>query len=387
MRAINLKIGNLLLATFTLTAALTGCKATGQEEAAQAPPPPQIDIAQVNLEEVVLWGTFTGRIAAQESVDIRPRVTGYIDSVTFNEGELVQQGDVLFTIDQRQYQARKQLAQAELARMQSQLDLANSEAQRANELWQRRAISQEEFEQRTAAVTAARAGVNAAAATLENAQIELEYTEIKAPISGRIGRAEITRGNLATANTSLLTTLVSVDPVLVYFESDRQMSENALSSLRTEVPVRVRLENEDGHYSGKLDFIDNQFDSRTGTLRHRAVVANPGHRLKPGQFARVEMPVSNASQAILVDQKALLTDQDRRYVYLLDDENRASRRYVSVGHSFDGLVVIDEGLADGDRVVINGLQKIAFPGMQVTPQKVDMRRTLSPPEVAINVAQ
>lgn len=379
MGEINLKKIGLILAACTAVAALCACQANGQEAAAQ-PPPPEIEYAVAQSEEVLIWGAFTGRIAARETVVVRPRISGHIDSVNFAEGELVQQGDVLFTIDQRQYLARVQLAKAELERAQTQLDLSSSEAQRAAKLWQQRAISQEELEQRQAAVAVAQADVNASAAALQNAQIDLEYTQIKAPISGRIGRAELTRGNLATAGASLLATVVTVDPMFVYFEADQHTVEQSPPASRQRVPVRVKLGGAaTGYLVGELDFVDNQYNPGTGTLQYRALVADPNHSLKPGQFARVEMPIGEASQTILLDQKAVLTDQNRRYVWVLDADNKATRRFISTGNRFDGLVVVRDGLQSGDRVVVNGLQRIVYPGMQVTPQLVEMRR---PPTAA-----
>ena len=221
----------------------------------------------------------------------------------------------------------------------------------------------------------ARAGVNSAQASLDNAKLDLAYTEVKAPVGGRMGRAEITRGNLATADSTLLATLVSVDPMYVYFESDQQTADNNpyANAEQAAVPVKVGLANtQDYPHNGELDFVDNQFNAATGTLQYRAVVANPQGQLRPGQFARVQMPVTAASKAVLIDQKAVLTDQDRRYVYVLNEQNQATRRFVQTGRRMDGLLVISEGLADGDRVVVNGLQKIAFPGMQVAPEPVAM---------------
>ncbi|MEH6686837.1 MAG: efflux RND transporter periplasmic adaptor subunit [Halopseudomonas sabulinigri] len=357
-----------------LLAVLAGCDASGQETAA-APPPPEVEVATVSTRDVTLWDTFTGRIAAPETVALRPRVSGYIDKVAFTEGELVKQGDVLFVIDQRPYQARLQMAKAELERARSQRLLSNREAQRAEQLWERRAISREELDQRSAARAIAQAGVDSAQASLDNAKLDLAYTEVKAPVGGRMGRAEITRGNLATADNTLLATLVSVDPMYVYFESDQQTADNNpyATAEHAVVPVRVGLANsEDYPHEGQLDFVDNQFNAATGTLQYRAVIANPQGSLRPGQFARVQMPVAAASKAILIDQKAVLTDQDRRYVYLLDEQNHATRHFVETGRRVDGLLVINKGLSGGERLVVNGLQKILFPGMQVVPQLVAM---------------
>jgi len=381
MQATLFNNAKLALPFAVLLGFLAGCDAQGQSSPS-VPPPPQVEVAAVRAEQVTLWGAFSGRIEAPQTVELRPRVSGYIDQVAFEEGELVSEGDVLFVIDPRPYESRKQLAQAELARMRSQLTLASSEADRAAELWERRAISREEFDQRHAAQIMAQAAVNAAEAALQSAQLDLEYTRIKAPISGRIGRAEITRGNLASADDTLLATLVSVDPLHVYFESDQQTVQ--ANPHGEAMPVRIGLPGgQDFPYLGRLDFVDNQYNSRTGTLQYRAEVANPDGALRPGQFARVEMPVAAASAALLVDQKAVLTDQDRRYLYILDDDNRVARRIVETGRRVDGLLVITDGLTAGERVVVNGLQKISFPGIEVTPQHVDMR---TPEAVAIATA-
>jgi len=381
MQATLFNNAKLALPFAVLLGFLAGCDAQGQSNTS-VPQPPQVEVAEVRAEQVTLWGGFSGRIEAPQTVELRPRVSGYIDQVAFEEGELVSEGDVLFVIDPRPYESRKQLAQAELARMRSQLALANSEADRAAELWERRAVSREEYDQRHAAQIMAQAAVDAAEAALQSAQLDLEYTRIKAPISGRIGRADITRGNLASADNTLLATLVSVDPLYVYFESDQQTVQ--ANPHGTAMPVRIGLPGgQDFPYLGQLDFVDNQYNAGTGTLQYRAVVANPDGALRPGQFARVEMPVAAASAALLVDQKAVLTDQDRRYLYVLSEDNRVARRTVETGRRVDGLLVITEGLTAGERVVVNGLQKISFPGIEVTPQHVDMR---TPEAVAIATA-
>lgn len=381
MHAITFNQARVALLGALLLLTLVGCDAQGQAQDNATPPPPEVEVAEVRSEQVTLWGAFSGRVEAPQTVELRPRVSGYIDQVNFEEGELVNEGDVLFVIDPRPYKAHEQLAKAELARMRSQLTLASSEAARSAQLWERRAISREEFEQRNAAKTMAQAAVNAAAAALQSAQLDLEYTQVKAPVSGRIGRAGVTRGNLATADATLLATLVSVDPLYVYFESDQQTVQN--NPHGQAVPVRIGLSGEqDFPYRGQLDFIDNQYNPHTGTLQYRAQVANPDGKLRPGQFARVEMPVAAASAALLVDQKAVLTDQDRRYLYVLGDDNKVERRIVETGRRVDRMVVITDGLAAGERVVVNGLQKIASPGIEVAPQQVAMRRNPAPMVVA-----
>ncbi|SDR73274.1 membrane fusion protein, multidrug efflux system [Halopseudomonas litoralis] len=381
MHAFNFNQARSALLGALLLPVLAGCDARGQNQDNPTPPPPEVEVAEVKAEPVTLWGAFSGRVEAPQTVELRPRVSGYIDQVNFEEGKLVNAGDVLFVIDPRPYKARVQLAEAELTRMRSQLALASSEAARAEQLWERRAISREEFEQRNAARTMAQAAVNAAAAALQSTKLDLEYTQVTAPVSGRIGRAEATLGNLATADATLLATLVSVDPLYVYFESDQQTVQD--NPHGEAVPVRIGLSGrQDFPYQGQLDFVDNQYNARTGTLQYRAQVANPDGRLRPGQFARVEMPVAAASAALLVDRKAVLTDQDRRYLYVLADNNRVERRIVETGRRVDGMLVITEGLAAGERVVVNGLQKIGFPGIEVAPQLVDMRRTPAPMVVA-----
>ncbi|WP_227545938.1 efflux RND transporter periplasmic adaptor subunit [Marinobacter fonticola] len=347
------------------------------EEAATPPPPPAVDVAQVKPEPVTLWDGFTGRVAAPESVELRPRVSGYIDKVAFEEGEWVHQGDLLFQIDARPYQAAVNAAKAELNRARSQYGLAQSEAGRAKQLLDSRAISREEYDQRESAMATAQSAVLAAEASLDSAQLNLEYTQIRSPIDGRVSRAFVTRGNLATNDQTLLTRVVSVDPVHVYFESDEQTASAALNRFNEgQMPtVKISLSGDEERFAHTaiVDFVDNQLDASTGTLQYRAVMANPDGIVRPGQFARVQMPVAELDHALLVDQQAVLTDQDRRYVYVVADDNTVSRRYIEPGQRSNGLLVVHEGLKADDRIVVNGLQKIMMPGMQVAPEQVAMR--------------
>ncbi|WKT59834.1 efflux RND transporter periplasmic adaptor subunit [Microbulbifer thermotolerans] len=373
-----LKLSLLGLATLTLAACGSG-EQNGQQKA------PAVDVAQVVAAPTTVWRDFTGRVEAPETVSLRPRVSGYIEKVAFNEGELVQRGDVLFEIDPRPYRAQLRAAEADLARARSEMTLAENRAGRAERLLNSRAISREEYDERMAARDSARAAVNAAEAALENARLDLQYTVIEAPISGRVGRAFVTRGNLANADQTLLTTLVSVDPMYVYFESDQRtfVDSHTFFTPEQRPQVRIGLAGEDGYpHSGELDFIDNQLNSHTGTLQFRAVIPNPQGTFKPGQFARVKMPAEQLAHAMLVNSRAVLTDQDRRYVYLVNDKNITERREVVVGPQQDGLTVIRSGLRPGERVVINGLQKIYFPGMPVQPELVAMRGSELPREVA-----
>lgn len=342
----------------------------------QQPPPPVVEIAEVLSEPATLWNDFTGRVAAPETVELRPRVSGYIEQVAFTEGELVQRGELLFSIDPRPYRARERAAQADLASAHSQLTLARSQAERARQLLKSRAISRDEFDRLNAALDTAQAAADSAEAALENARLDLQYTQVKAPISGRVGRALITRGNLASADQTMLTTLVSVDPMYVYFESDQKtfVSSRGFFTPEQYPEVRVSLGGESGFpYRGKVDFIDNRLNSHTGTMQFRAVIPNPDDTFKPGQFTRVRMPTEQLERALLISRKAVLTDQDRRFVYVLDEENRVARREVKTGPQMDDLVVVRHGLDSGERIVINGLQKIFAAGVQVEPQLVQMR--------------
>lgn len=369
------RYGRMAVPLMVLTMLLSGCKTQGGD-AASLPPPPEVDVAQVTAEPVTVWKRFTGRVVAPETVGLRPRVSGYIDEVAFEEGELVQAGDLLFQIDPRPYKAREEAARAELALAESQLALADSEATRAGTLLESRAISREEYDQRNAALMSARAQVEAARAALEAAELELQYTRVTAPVSGRAGRALVTRGNLANADQTLLTTLVSVNPMHVYFEADEKSAITSQQLFASGGPrvVRITLGNEGNRQlQGELDFVDNHLNSGTGTLQYRAVLENRDGLIKPGQFARVEMPVATLDNALMINRKAVMTDQDRRYVYVVDDDNRVMPQQVITGEQVDDLLVIREGLSNGDRIIVNGVQKVFSPGMEVMPHHIAMR--------------
>lgn len=368
------ELGRALALVLLLTMVLAGCRAQSEETPAE-PPPPEVDVAEVVIRPVTLWESFTGRVEAAETVDLRARVSGYIQEVAFKEGELVEAGDLLFQIDPRPYEARAQAARAELAQARSGLELARSEARRASTLLESRAISREAHDQRQAAMTNARARVDAARAALDTAELDLEYTRVTAPVSGRTGRALVTRGNLANADQTLLTTVVSVDPVHVYFQADEKTAFESRQQMASDHVHALPIDlggGEGESYRGQLDFIDNRLNPGTGTLQYRAVLDNPDGLIRPGQFARVGMPVAELDQALLVTRNAVLTDQDRRYVYVVDDSNRTERRQVTTGRQVDDLLVIRDGLNSGDRVIVNGVQKVFGAGMEVSPQRVAM---------------
>ena len=365
----------------------------GSDKSAPAenmPAPPNVSVAQVVSRDVRQWDEFTGRVTAVETVELRPRVTGYVERVAFEEGQEVRKGDVLFLIDQRSYRAELDRAEAELAQARSEAKLAYSQDVRAQTLVDAKAISREEFDARRAATTQGNAAVRAAQAAVDRARLDLEFTEVRAPIDGRAGRAVVTVGNLAQADSTLLTTLVSLDPVHVYFEADEQTylgyNELARRGERGESrnPVRIGLANETGYpHAGTLDFTDNQVDPRTGTIRARAVVPNPDRVFTPGLFARVQLEGSGVFHALLIDDKAVLTDQDRKYVYVLGPGNTAVRRDIELGRMAGGLRVVSTGLEANDKVIVHGVQKVFVAGMPVAPQLTAMG---DPPPSALKVA-
>jgi len=390
-RRVRLERSRAVISFLLIMVLLAGCEAQSDGAAAPSQPPPEVDVVEVVTQPMVLSESFTGRVEAAETVELRARVSGYIQEVAFVEGDLVEQGELLFLIDPRPYQARVSAAQADLAQARSQLAQASSEAERARVLLGRQAISQEVHDQRQSALNNNRAMVAAAEAALQTAELDLAYTRITAPISGRIGRAMVTRGNLANADQSLLTTLVSIDPVHVYFDADEQAAFASRALLSNEVSNHLAIElggDPQRQYTGTLDFIDNRLNPSTGTLQFRAVLANPDGRIRPGEFARVEMPVARLEQALLIDRKAVLTNQDRRYVYVVNEHNLAEQRQVTTGREVAERTVIIDGLQAGDRVIVNGVQKVFFPGMEVSPKSVatapvaNIRASNEPPAIA-----
>jgi len=371
----------ILIALFAI-AAVSGCR--GEAATDSMPPPPDVSVATVVVKEVRPWDEFTGHIEAVETVELRPRVSGYIDRVNYVEGGEVNKGDVLFIIDQRTYRAELARAEAELARARTQAELARSEVVRARKLADARAISTEELDQRNSALAQAESNIRAAQSAVDVAKLDLEFTEVRAPISGRAGRALVTSGNLVSTqpNATLLTTIVSLDPVYVYFEGDERsylrynaMSRNGerASSRDVRNPVRVGLSGDIGYpYDGEMDFMDNQVNSDTGTIRARAVLPNPDRVFTPGLFARVQLAGSDTFRAMLIDDKAVLTDQDRKYVYIVGEDGSAQRRDVQLGRMIDGLRVVAAGLEPDDRVIVHGVQKVFMPGMPVNAQVIAM---------------
>jgi RND family efflux transporter MFP subunit len=370
------------LAAAVLTLLLQGCRSEAQTQAAA--PAPQVTVAAALEREGQEWDEFTGRLEAVESVEVRPRVTGYIDSVNFAEGSLVKKGDLLFVIDQRPYRADLDKAQAELARAVARADLSSTDVARSEKLLGVKAVSREEYDQRLNAQREAQANVAAARAQVTAAKLNLEFTRITAPISGRVSRAIVTAGNLVTGGSNaatLLTTVVSIDPIYVSFEGDEQVylkyTELARrgdrpSSRDTANPVLMALANEDGYpHKGAMTFVDNQVDPRTGTIRARASFDNKDGYLTPGLFARVKLLGHSSHKAVLVDDRAIGTDQSQKFVYVVDGENKVAYRTVKVGRLTDGLRIVEDGLQPGENVIVNGLQRV-HPGVVVATEKVAM---------------
>lgn len=373
------------LGVMLLSVLLVGCDNSVAQNA--APPAPAVSAADVVVKSISQWDSFNGRIEAVESVQLRPRVSGYIDKVNYTDGQEVKKGEVLFTIDDRTYRAALEQAQANLARAKTQASLAQSEANRTDKLVNTNVVSREEWEQRRSAATQAQADIRAAQAAVDAAQLNLDFTKVTAPIDGRASRALITSGNLVTAGdtASVLTTLVSQKTVYVYFDVDESTylhyqnlarSGQGASNDHTALPVEIGLTGEEGYpHQGKVDFLDNQLTPSTGTIRMRALLDNAQRQFTPGLFARVRLPGSAEFKATLIDDKAVLTDQDRKYVYIVDKEGKAQRRDITPGRLADGLRIVRQGLNPGDKVIVEGLQKVFMPGMPVNAKTVAMTAT------------
>ena len=369
-----------LLALAATALALSACAPNEAAESRAAPPAPQVTVATAVLRKVTDSGEFTGRFEAVDRVEVRPRVSGYISSVNFKQGSEVTKGDVLFVIDPRPYQAERDKAAAGLAQARSQLALAKSERERAIKLLAQHALSQEEYDTRTAGSEQAEANVEAARAALDSAALNLEFTRVTAPISGRISRALVTSGNFVTNGQTPLTTLVSLDPIYVTFDGDEQeylkyierARDGAADTHGARSPVQVGLANENGFsHEGRMVFVDNALDPATGTIRSRALLDNHDREFTPGLFARIRLLGSSEHDAVLVNDSAIGTDQTVRYVLVVGNGNRVEYRPVQLGPVVDGLRVVQSGLAAGETIVVNGLQRVR-PGAQVAPQRVAM---------------
>jgi multidrug efflux system membrane fusion protein len=360
----------------TLAIPLAGCKSAADKKPSSLA---AVEVAAVVPKSIHLSDEFNGRVASINSVDVRARVTGYVDNVAYREGDSVKRGDLLFVIDPRPYRDALDSAKASLEREKAAAAFADIQAKRAQTLNASNAISQEEYQNRDSDLSQSTARVHEAESAVATAELNLSFTEVRSPIDGRTGRAQLTRGNLAQADQTVLTTVVSQDPVYVYFDCDEQSylrfqeRVHRGSGVSSANPVRVALANETGFaHVGRVDFLDNEVNPSTGTIRARVVLPNPDHLFTPGLYARVQLESAGTVQALLVDDRAILTDQDQKYVYVVGPGDVAQRKDVVTGGMADGQRLIQSGLAPGDKVIVGGLQQIYVPGTPVAPRQVAM---------------
>ena len=385
MSTVTLKHRRTVLAVATLTAlaALSGgavfLRSSRAAEAQAAPPAVPVTVAAVESRQVTPTDEFSGRLEAVERVDVRSRVAGAVQSAHFAEGALVKAGDLLVTIDPAPYVAEMERTHAQLVAAQARQAHAVSEHQRAQRLWEEQAIAQRELDERVNGRREAEANVRAAEAALQIARLNLSYTQVRAPVTGRVGKVEVTAGNLVAAGPGapVLTTIVSVSPIYASFDADENIVSHALRDLPKAadraalrlIPVEMVPGDSDGPpISGRLQLVDNQVNVRSGTLRVRAVFDNRDGTLIPGQFVKVKMGRAHSESAVLISERAVGTDQSKKYVMVVGADNKAMYREVALGASVDGLRVVSAGLRPGERIVVNGLQRVR-PGALVAPQE------------------
>jgi RND family efflux transporter MFP subunit len=355
--------------------------ACGQGQKQAAAPPPKVTVAKPVERTIIDQDEYVGRFVPVDVVEIRARVSGYLDKIHFNDGQIVKQGDLLFTIDKRPFRNTVDQSRANLETAKSNLAFTQSDLTRAQQLVRERTISEQIYEQRMQAFRNSQASVAANEAMVRQAELDLEYTELKAPITGRIGDRRVTQGNLVTGgaggNTTMLATIVSLDPIRFEFTFDEAslLRYQRLAAGGNEVAglggtsVRLKLLDEaEFSHSARMDFVDNVIDRASGTIRGRAQLANPDGLFTPGMFARVQVPASAPYQALMVPDAAIGSEQARKFVYLIDQDNVARLRYVTLGQLVDDLRVIKQGLSAGDRVVVNGLMRVRQ-GQKVTPEE------------------
>jgi multidrug efflux system membrane fusion protein len=372
------------IATAVFSLRTTTATASPSPEAPATP----VSVAMVVNSDVATWDEFSGRLEAVERVDIRSRVAGTVQAVHFREGALVKKGDLLLTIDPAPYAADVERAEAQVAAAQARQSYTRSEYERAQRLLDERAIAQREADERINAQREADANLRAAQAALQTARLSLGYTQVRAPVAGRVGRLEITVGNLVAAGPGapVLTTLVSVSPIYASFDADEQIVTRALRGLQglqktatlgtpaqlEKIPVQMgTAASTDTPFTGHLQLVDNQVDAKSGTVRVRAVFDNADGSLIPGQFARLRMGQVKSSAALLVNERAVGTDQNKKYVMVVGDDNKAAYREVTLGANVGGLRIVTTGLKAQERVIVNGLQRVR-PGALVAPQPVAM---------------
>jgi multidrug efflux system membrane fusion protein len=375
----------LALAAAVAAALAAGCDQAPSQASAQkaAPPLPAVSVARPVEREIVEWDEYTGRFDAKETVEIRARISGYLNEVKFKDGQQVGQGDLLFAIDPRPFERALDQAKAELFAATTKVENANLDIVRGRPLMERKIISDKTFDDRMALVKDAQAAVKVAEAKVKSAELDLSFATIAAPISGRTGRTLVTAGNWVSAGSvsgaTLLTTIVSQDPIYIYFDVNennyikyKRLAERGVAAGAADVgaPVEVALSDERGFpHKGKLDFLDNRLDQGTGTLRARAVVPNKAGLFSPGLFARVRVTGTSSYAALLVPDEAIGTDQTNKYVLVVLDDGMVERRNINLGPMVDGLRVVREGIAASEWVITRGLQR-ARPGSKVKPRRM-----------------
>jgi multidrug efflux system membrane fusion protein len=382
---LNFKL-SIALGAIALLAAACNKAAPGQP-AGGAPPAMPVTVNQPLAKDVVEWDQYQGRLDAVESVEIRARVSGYLESINFKDGEEVKKGDLLFVIDPRPYQAELDRAQADLLQAQTRFELASNDLERAGRLLKAKAISEEDADSRAKAERQAAAAIQSSAASVEIAKINMDYTQVTAPISGRIGRKMITVGNLVNGNqgeSTMLATIVSLDPIYCYFDVDesailkyQQLARAGQQDQLTDGKVHCEIElgDETGFpHKGLLDFVDNRLDPSTGTLRVRGIFANPDRVLQPGFFVRARVPGSSKYPALLIPDMAVGTDQSQKFIYTIDAGDTVQYTPVTLGPLVDGLRVVRSGLHPNDWVIVNGLMTIR-PGAKVAPTRQSLNST------------
>jgi RND family efflux transporter MFP subunit len=358
----------------------TGCGDNRQQAA--APPPPEVTVAKPVRRTIVDQDEYVGRFVAIDAVEVRARVSGYLEKVHFEDGQIVKQGDLLFTIDARPFNNIVEQSRGALAQARANLAFTDSDLRRGQQLVRDKTITEQTFDQRTQAARSAEAAVASAEAALRQAELDLQFTQLRAPVTGRIGDRRVSPGNLVTGgttgNTTLLATIVSTDPIRYEFTFDEASylryerlagSRRDPSSQGLSFEVRLKLIDEtEFQHRGRMDFVDNVIDRASGTIRARAVFANGDNIFTPGMFARVQVPGSPPYEALMVTDAAIGSEQARKYVLIVGADGTANQKYVSLGPVVEGLRVIKDGLAADDRVIVNGLQR-ARPGQKVTPQE------------------
>ena len=350
--------------------------------AGAAPQGVPVSVAAVLQKDIALWDEFSGRLEAVQRVEVRPRVAGALQAVHFKEGALVKQGDLLVTVDPAPYAAEVDRAEAQVAAAQARVSYTRSELDRSTRLLQESAIAQREHDERQNAHREADANLRAAQAALQTARLNLSYTQVRAPVAGRVGKLEVTVGNLVAAGPGapVLTTLVSISPIYASFDADEGVITRALKGSQGKdgtraldsIPVQMgTAASSDTPFKGRLQLVDNQVDAKSGTVRARAVFDNTDGSLMPGQFARLRMGQAQTQKALLVSERAVGTDQDKKFVLVVGADNTVAYREVTLGASVNGLRVVSKGLAAGEKLVVNGLQRVR-PGALVAPELVPM---------------